>query len=263
MVNGKIRTIITFCLCLLPAAWSLAVSMHPVSSQGEIRQKIEQPLVMHIHMVHLRQYDLREGKAIAKYKFHNAGDSPVTIKRIKPSCGCIQVRMRRQGKQIQPNEEGEFYLEVDTAGESSGLHEYQIRIDYFEQADEEHLKSEHVLYRVEVPEKKVTVRPRALIFYQLGSEETSQTVQLIDFRPESSFKITDLQIDSEFLTAGEVTTTQDQYGHQQISIPVTAKGSVPSGKYTGSVIIDTDDQEFPQLRIPVLIYGPNAAQDGK
>jgi len=262
-MNGKLKTILTFALCLLPATWSLAVSVQPAQSQGELRPNNEQPLAIHIHLVHLREFDLRQGKAIAKYEFHNAGKKPITIKNIKPSCGCIQVRMRHQGKPIQPGEEGEFYLEVDTTGETSGFHEYQVRIDYVQTDEEKNLISENVLYRVEVPRKKITVRPRALIFYQLSSQETSQTMQLTDFRPGSSFKITHLQVDSKFLTVGEAAMAKDQYGNLQISIPVTAKGSVPSGKHTGSIIIDTNDQEFPQLRIPVLIFGPQPALDGK
>ncbi len=262
-MSGKLKTILTFALCLLPAAWSLAVTVQRPLSQGELRLKNKHPLAIHIHMVHLREFDLRNGKAIAKYEFHNAGKKPITIKNIKPSCGCIQVRMRNQGKPIQPGEEGEFYLEVDTTGETSGFHEYRARIDYIQADDDKSLISENVLYRVEVPRKKITVRPRALIFYQLSSKETSQTLELTDFRPGQSFKITHVQVDSEFLTAGEATTAKDQNGNLQISIPVTAKGSVPSGKHTGSIIIDTNDQEFPQLRIPVLIFGPRPALDGK
>ncbi len=260
-VTGKIKTVLIFVLCLLPAVCSFAVSVRPPHSRAEWRPENEHPLAMHIHMVHLREFDLRQGKAIAKYEFHNAGKKPILIKNIKPSCGCIRVRMRGQGKAIQPEEQGEFYLEVDTTGESSGRHEYQVRIDYVQVGDEKKPLSENVLYRVEVPQKKITVRPNALIFYQLSSQETSQTIRLTDFRPGSSFHITNIQVDSEYLRAGEAVATKDQHGHLQYSIPVTAQATVPDGKHTGSIIIDTDDREFPQIRIPVLIFGPKQQVD--
>ena len=257
-MNRTLRPVLTLCLCLFPAAWSLAVVTQTPALQGEFQQQLTHPLAMHIHMVHLRKIDLREGKAIAKFDFHNAGASPITIKSIKPSCGCIQVRMHKQGEPILPGEERNFYLEVDTAGETAGLHEFQTKIEY-QLVGDQTIKTEQVLYRVDVPSKKVTVKPRALIFYQLSKEETIQTVQLTDFRPESTFNISgEVQVNSDYLTAGDVEIGKDQYGHYQVSMKVTAKGTVPSGKHTGSVIINTDDYEFPQIRIPVLIYGPKA-----
>lgn len=265
-MSGKLKTVLTLCLCLLPVAWSFAISVQASQRHGEFQHELKRPLAMHIYMVHLREFDLREGKAIAKFDFHNAAAKSIIIKNIKPSCGCIQVRMHEQGEPIAPGEERSFYLEVDTVGETSGLHEYKVRIDYQQQNDGETedtyaVQSEQVRYRVDVPKKKVTVRPRALIFYQLSQQETAQTIELIDFRPESKFEITNIQTDSEYLTTGKEIIGQDQYGHMQISIPVTAKESVPSGKHTGSVVIDTDDPEFPQIRIPVLIYG-TPSRDG-
>lgn len=54
---------------------------------------------------------------------------------------------------------GEFYLEADTASESAGLQEYDVKIEY--QTSEEgkdfsdaEVESVQVRFRVEVPEKR-------------------------------------------------------------------------------------------------------------
>ena len=117
------------------------------------------PLVMHIHMVHMREFDLREGKAVARFEFHNSSDQTLHIDKIKPSCGCVTTRLNQPLDGYESEASGEFYLEVDTSAESSGQHQYDVAIHYHmgdkKDADAPS-QTEQVVFRVDVPEKKVS-----------------------------------------------------------------------------------------------------------
>lgn len=104
----------------------------------------------------------------------------------------------------------------------------------------------------------MTVRPRALIFYQFSPEPTIQTVEVTDFRERKSFEILDLKVDDQkgFLKVDGLKLEQDSNGHQVWKFQVTASGNVPSGRQTSYVQLQTNDPEFPQLRLPILLYGP-------
>ena len=99
------RILILLTVALLPilgSSWAAIASRDVTYSDSTSAS----PLTMHIHMVHLREYDLKEGKAVARYRFHNSGESPLRVTNVKPSCGCVAVRMKEQ-KTFQPNETGE------------------------------------------------------------------------------------------------------------------------------------------------------------
>jgi len=257
------RIACTVLLCLAPSLVSLAsqsaISSQPLTDHSGGRS----PLVMHIHMVHMREMDLREGKAVARFEFHNAGDNALHIDNIKPSCGCVTTRLNQPPEGYAVEQSGEFYLEVDTSAESSGRHEYEVAIHYHlgEKADASAARqTEQVVFRVDVPEKKVTIRPRALIFYQFTEQPTEQPVNITDFRQGRDLEVVDVRVECPHVTAGELERTTDENGHVKWNFPITAAGNVPSGRQTGQVFIRTNDPEYGELRIPVLIYGPPAQQ---
>lgn len=252
------------CVCCLLPSLAVLGGLSAADSPARFTESRSTPaLAMHIHMVHLREFDIREGKAIARFEFHNAGESRLKIRQIKPSCGCVTTRIHQPETGYAGGAAGEFYLEVDTASESAGLQEYDIKIEYqtaaegqdFEKAE---VESVSVLFRVEVPEKKVTVRPRALIFYQFSPEPTVQTVEVTDFRERKNFEILDLKVENSqgFVKAEGLKLEPDENGRMIWKFQVTASGEVPSGRQTSYVQMRTSDPEFPQLRLPILLYGP-------
>ncbi|HBN77401.1 MAG TPA: hypothetical protein DD473_16660 [Planctomycetaceae bacterium] len=249
------KTFLTVLLAVFPVIGSAWASSSP-SPKKFTAPGSQKELAMHIHMVHMREVDLREGKAVAEFSFHNASQSPLTISKIKPSCGCVTIRMQEQ-EAFQPGENHKFYVEVDTAGETSGLHEYTIDIAYHTE-DSKTSEQEKVLFRVEVPEKKVTVKPRALIFYQLSEQKTKQTVTLTDFRDRSHFEVLEIASSLDSIQIENQQTGQDEYGHLQITFDVAVSGKVPSGRQTQQISVTTTDAEFSQIKIPVLLYGPQA-----
>ena len=64
----------------------------------------------------------------ARFNFVNRSEKMIHIDAIRPSCGCIKVRMLK--RDYAPGEYGEFYLQVDTANEESGPKEYTAEVAY-------------------------------------------------------------------------------------------------------------------------------------
>jgi hypothetical protein len=62
---------------------------------------------------------------LAKYRFTNAGDYPVTILEVQPSCGCTTVQLAK--KEYGPGESGELAARFDIAGHS-GRQEKSIAV---------------------------------------------------------------------------------------------------------------------------------------
>ncbi|MCG6155522.1 DUF1573 domain-containing protein [Rubinisphaera margarita] len=234
----------------LASAWSAA---RAVDSRF-IPEAAVAPLAMHIHMVHLREVDLREGKAVAEFGFHNAGEQSLTITAVKPSCGCVTIRMH-ENREFKPDEHGKFYVEVDTAGEQAGLQEYTVDVAYRTAGStaEEH---KHVTFRVDVPEKKVTVKPRALIFYQLSAQKTTQTVTITDFRSLGTLEVLDVRCELGQLSIENRRVEQDVHGNPQVKFDVAITGIAPAGRQTDVIIVTTNDPEFPEIKVPLLVNGP-------
>ncbi len=253
-VRPRLIAATTFLICLMPSLVSLGWGFARPTEHTRLPQAEMRPLAMHIHMIHLREFDLREGKAIGRFEFHNAAEAPLKIDRIKPSCGCVTTRLLQPPEGYTPGEAGEFYLEVDTSSESAGPHEYEVMIDYRIAGKEQ--ESSQVVFRVDVPEKKVMVQPRALIFYQFNADPTQQKVTITDFREGYDLELLDLRLEGEFLSVDIPQAGRDEYGHRLWTFHLTVAGAIPSGRKTGYVEIETNDAEYPELRIPVLIYGP-------
>ena len=243
--------------CLVPSLVAYSKSSTAEYASRPALVRAENPLAMHIHLVHLREFDLREGRAIARYEFHNAGTQPLKIKQIKPSCGCVTTRLNQAETGFKPGASGEFYLELDTAAESSGTHDFQVKIDYdVLHGDHAEAGSQEVRFRVDVPDRKVAIRPRALIFYQMTAEETTQTVEITDFRSGHELKLVSQEVQGEFLSAGEPRLEFNEHGQRVWKLDVTAAGNVPIGRYSSTLFLETNDAEFPEIRLPVLIFGP-------
>lgn len=97
-VRPRLIAATTFLICLMPSLVSLGWGFARPTEHTRLPQAEMRPLAMHIHMIHLREFDLREGKAIGRFEFHNAAEAPLKIDRIKPSCGCVTTRLLQPRK---------------------------------------------------------------------------------------------------------------------------------------------------------------------
>lgn len=190
----------------------------------------------------------------ARFRFTNTGNCPVTLKDLQPSCGCLTPEIRK--KVYQPHESGDLVLRVQTANQEVGPKEYHLTVNY----EDGRKRQAELVFRVNLPDNQVTIRPRALIFYQLGRNATSQELVITDRRAQS-LDVLGVRCGSDLAEVELLDSIRDEHGARQHRVKVTIAGNVPPGRTNDVVTVFTSDAAYPQLRVPLIIEGafPRAA----
>jgi hypothetical protein len=202
------------------------------------------------------QVDFREVKpserVSAYFAFKNCGEHPVQVTGLVPSCGCLQPYLRK--RQYQPGEVGEFLLSVQTANQTPGPKDYRVTVKYEDPLPRE----QEVVFKVVLPSNQVIVRPPSLAFYQLGNEAIEQEIVVTDLRSRP-FEVLGVRCSSDVAkvellphegAAGSIG------GGQKYKLKVTVDAKIPHGRHHALVSIFTDDEKYPELRVPLRIHGP-------
>ena len=199
------------------------------------------------YLVHLGNVPLRQSYS-ARFRFTNRSDRKVTVRELKPSCGCLNPKLKTDV--FKPGEEGEFYLTLQTATEQPGPNEYYCDVQY----DDGQLRSTRVVLKLNLPEQTVVVRPPALIFIQQTDEVTTHSISVIDFRPQR-LELVGVDCSSQLAQVALGNTEFDTEGNRVHKVLVRV-GAVPAGRHQAVITIHTDDPEFTKLQVPLRIEGP-------
>lgn len=193
-----------------------------------------------------------------RFTFKNVGRETVHVTQLEPSCGCLNPRLEK--RIYAPGELGTFHVRVQTASESAGPHEFTVKVHYEDMAaGKETVERPPVElgFKLVVPEKQVSLRPRALVFYQLGTEPTTQDVLVVDERG-SDLDLTSVTSSSPLATVKAVGKDR-QDGLVRHTLRVTVAGNVPRGRTRALISVRTSDPAYRVLQIPLLIQGPESA----
>lgn len=207
--------------------------------------KLRPALAFEQYMVDLGEAPPSE-QVTARFAFTNMSSRPVKIREYQPSCGCLQPRLLK--KEYQSSESGEFLLRVQTANEAPGPKEYTLTVKY----DDPEPREVVLLFRVTLPDNQVTVRPRALIFYQLSDTPTTQEIIVSDRRP-LPLRLEGVTCSADFASVDVGETDVDENGHRRMRVLVTAKGDIPTGRHRALVKIFTNDATYQELKVPLII----------
>jgi hypothetical protein len=198
------------------------------------------------------QVDLGEAApaafAVAEFRFANRSNRTVAIRDLQPSCGCLTPRLEK--RIYGPNETGTFLLRVQTANEEPGPKQYWVKLRY----DDPDPRAVELSFKVVLPQEKVVVRPKALIFYQLGEKPTSQEVAVIDYRGKG-LGIVGVESSSPLVSVEVLDPEKDADGNHRQRVSITVTGAVPTGRHNALVNIVTDDAVYQTLRVPLVIEG--------
>ena len=191
----------------------------------------------------------------AVFPFENRADQPVTINSLAPSCGCLRVGVtvgegtspQNPPVEIAPGESGRIVTTFETTQETPGSHEYTIDL----RTDEaEGRKPQTLTYRVTLPQRKVTVQPVPLLFYQAAAEELSQTVTVFDSR-DKPLTVLGADCPNEQVVM-DIRSLPDG---RRTEVIVRVVGKLPRGTETTFVTITTDAADYEQIEVPVVLAG--------
>jgi hypothetical protein len=124
-----------------------------------------------------------------KFRFRNRSEQPVKLLAVQPSCGCLQPLV--SGKDFAPGEDGQIILRMRPANESPGKKEYYADVKYTDPEPRE----VRITFKLELPERGIMVKPRALLVYQFSNEKTVQELKIIDSRDKPA-RIKDVSVNS-------------------------------------------------------------------
>jgi hypothetical protein len=242
------------CAALLPFFAAIAARFGstpaaPIQNQPELP-----PLAFSQYAVNLGDVTPRP-VVPAHFDFVNTGDTSVTITKLEPSCGCLNPQLVGDKKVYAPGERGRFYVSVRTANESSGPHAYTVGVHYADPRPHQ----DTLTFRLTLPERKVSVEPPEIFFYQLTGEPDSRVVYVTDYRGHG-LEVQEATCSLEFVTVEVLPREQDENGHERTPIRVSVAGDVPPGRVIRAVRIRTNDPDFEQLHAAVVIHGPQDIQ---
>jgi hypothetical protein len=109
-----------------------------------------------------------DGHVEAKYVFRNEGKTPVTVRKVKTSCGCTTAKLAKNT--FAPGEQGEIAVKF-TFGDRRGAHRKVITVETDDKPEPTEL---NIVVRIHEP---LTVAP-ALVFWKTGEAGNAKTVQL-------------------------------------------------------------------------------------
>lgn len=237
-------TLLSFCVGL-PFLCAVFASAKGYTPQPMAAGPKRASLAFDQYMVDLGQAPFTE-QVPGRFGFTNRGDTAVTITDFAPSCGCLTPKLAK--RTYQPNEFGVIVLNVQSANQASGLKEYTLGVKY----NDGQPREAHLVLRVDFPENRIVVRPRALIFYQLGN--TAPTTQEIVVRSPQGVNILGARSSSELARVEVGESENDADGNRLFRMQVTV-GEVPAGRYNAQVTVFTDDPKHPEVRVPMQIHG--------
>ncbi|TWT55585.1 hypothetical protein KOR42_27120 [Thalassoglobus neptunius] len=186
----------------------------------------------------------------AHFDFRNLGDSDVRILKLEPSCGCLNPRLFDDKKVYGTGESGRFYVSVKTANEAPGPKDYNVRVSY----DDGELKERIVRFRMVIPERKVTVTPAEVYFYQTHGNPDSREILVQDHRGQQ-LNVLRVESKSDNISA-EIGERRIRGQGVEVPIRIDVPGEVAPGKETCWLKIETDDPEYRVIQVPILIWGP-------
>ena len=237
-----------------PCVMSWCVAARGTSTAQVIPTRSRPALAFAEHLVNFGPRPVDLNPVIqCSFRFAHRGVHDVRITKLDPSCQCVQAEITKM--KFAPGEHGRITLRVNTAREESGQQEYLLHLHY---SDPEPREIE-LAFKVVLPELQVAVRPSSLIFYQLSNRPATQRVVVADYRPdpltvvsvESSSPLVTTQIGHEAMARGEV------------PVVVTVAGDFPTGSHRVLVTVHTDDVQFSQLQIPILVESGSMLSAGK
>lgn len=249
-------------------AWVMAIcplSMAVLTHTGlrSVPLSVKSPampsLAFHQYAVDLRKiHPTAEAHAI--FIFHNRGPEPILITGMEPSCGCLTPQLQGDQDNVIPaGEMGRIIVRMQPANSTVGPHEYTVKVKYTDTEPRE----VQLTMKLEIPPATMTVTPPALIVYHPhGSEPTPYDFTVTDGRGKR-FEITDISVSSDLVEAVIGETNFTQTGNFQQTVRVSIAGELPPERTQALLKIQTNDVDFPELRIPILLQGQKPEGDSE
>ena len=184
---------------------------------------------------------IRGGQKLThRFELVNRGGESIEILDLKHGCGCLAPRLDQ--RVIPPGGKATLVMELRTLGQADGPHTWELQVHYRAGADAKTLR----LSLRGTVQSEITVQPAILGLHV--STTVQQEVTLTDARA-APLRV----VDAEVRAAG-VRVTKIERAGKTTKIVVAADGAkLPPGRHEGFLTITTDDADYGQLQVPIVV----------
>ncbi len=175
------------------------------------------------------------------FRFQNAGDEPLIIDRVRSSCGCTAALLST--KIIAAGDVAELKATFDSARFSGAVVKtiYLYSNDPLQQVSELHMRG--------TVKQEIVMSPARLDLQNLVVGATKEIVVRLSNQSKQTLSLFGLQTTTPELVA-TLSAEQIAPGSEaSITVRVTAKEG--SGRLNGYVLLQTNSEHVPELRLPI------------
>ena len=272
-VRGERRALpaILICLAFVPAVGSLVAGSVGNDLPKLPRSQPKAALTFASRLYRHGDEPVRlEASLESEFRFRNDGPEVVRFEQVERSCNCMNPRLTKQ--ELAPGEVGSLIVPIQTINQSPGPHEYTLNLHYSDPAPQMTTLTIKAIF----PEKMVVVQPPVLFVSQKSDQPADFQVSISDFR-DRPLNVRSLTSTADFVRAdisraagpkivqtafsSKQSTDADATSDETLPNSVTklngqVAGGIPAGRHVVLLVAETDDAEFPQVTVPVLINGP-------
>ena len=180
------------------------------------------------------------------FEFINSGDKALEILDLRPGCGCLAPRITQRS--LQPGEKTTLVLELRTLGQAEGPHTWDIDVKYRSGAETRTLP---LALRGTV-HNEITVQPAILGLHVVKSVQ--QEITVTDTRPAPMHVLA-----AEARAPGVQVTRIDRAGKTTKILVSADAAQLAPGRHDGVISIVTDDPDYRQLLVPVVLTKSSTA----
>jgi hypothetical protein len=194
--------------------------------------------------------EVKCGPALAHaFELTNRGAGTLTITKVEASCGCL--RQSLTSGVLLPGETAKLTIEVNTLTQPAGQNRWQITAGYKVESPNAPAQLGEILLQITANlTREIIVTPP-----QLGFSTTtgaSQTLTITDKRLKP-LKVLKAATSSPYLLAEVGPRVDAADGAHNQSVSVKLLEQAPTGHRDETVILTTDDPDYPELRVPVRV----------
>lgn len=195
--------------------------------------------------------DVKTGQIFShQIKVTNTSSASITVQEVKASCGCVRPML--EPSTLTPGATGILKLDINTLSSNAGPSTYGIKLRY---PESNQLKEQQFIITGRMMQELV-VTPTGITSY--GEKPRPQTITIFDKRvtPLRPIKLerTSPYLDVEWVQPS-IAEPQPQYALQ-----VSVRADLPAGRHDFEVVIYTNDQAYPVLRVPINVIKKTPAR---
>lgn len=186
----------------------------------------------------------RSGVALRhRFVLINQGSTPLRIHHVKPGCGCLTPSLDRQ--LLQPREQAQVSLEVNTVTQPAGKNTWQVLVRY----TIDNVDHELPLRLTADLQRDLTIEPATLVVHT--STASRHVFTLTERRPGPVTVLGTASSCPHAKVHCDRPVREGDAWRRTITLEVQA--SCPAGRHEGILCLHTDDAQCPELKAPFTI----------